>query len=93
MKSRVLRRGAAVVLALISLTATHIVAQRTTQPFVVGVWGQGDAISPFTDFDGRRWHSSWPAPTETEPDRLLLQRLPAAWWDVARVLTASGSGH
>lgn len=62
------------------MTATHVVAQDATSPFVVGVWGQGDAIIPFADFDGRRWRSSWPAPAEAEPDPRPLQRLPVAWW-------------
>jgi hypothetical protein len=47
---------------------------------VVGVWGQGDAIIPFADFDGRQWRSSWPAPTADKPDPTPLSRIPAAWW-------------
>ena len=77
--SGVIRCGAAVVVLTLT-AATHIVAQDATSPFVVGVWGQGDAIIPFADFDGRRWRSSWPAPVETEPDPRPLQRIPAAWW-------------
>jgi hypothetical protein len=80
MNSRLIRRGTALLLALIALRATHIVAQDAISPFVVGVWGQGDAIIPFADFDGRSWRSSWPAPNEIAPDLLPLQRLPAAWW-------------
>jgi hypothetical protein len=62
------------------MAATHVVAQDAPSPFVVGVWGQGDAIIPFADFDGRRWRSSWPAPVETEPDLRPLPQIPAAWW-------------
>jgi hypothetical protein len=79
-RSLVSRRGAAVVLALTAIAATHVVAQEAPSPFVVGVWGEGDAIIPFADFDGRRWRNNWPAPVETEPSPRGLKQIPAAWW-------------
>jgi hypothetical protein len=78
--SRVSRRCAAVVLALTVVAAGHVVAQDAPSPFVVGVWGQGDAIIPFADFDGHRWRSSWPLPVEAGLDSTPLRRIPAAWW-------------
>jgi hypothetical protein len=57
-----------------------LMAQGQTAPFVVGVWGQGDAIIPFADFDGQHWRSNWPSPIEAEPDATPLQQIPAAWW-------------
>jgi hypothetical protein len=59
---------------------TQVVAQEAVAPFVVGVWGQGDAIIPFADFDGRRWRSSWPAPVDGQPDSRPLQQIPSTWW-------------
>ena len=37
---------------ILVLTAARLVAQDATPPFVVGVWGPGEAILPFADFDG-----------------------------------------
>lgn len=74
------RLGAALILALALALHTALMAQGQTAPFVVGVWGEGDAIIPFADFDGQRWRSSWPLPVNAEPDSTPLQRIPAAWW-------------
>jgi hypothetical protein len=44
----------------------------------------GDAIVPFADFDGQRWHSNWPEPAQNidtaPPPPPPLQQIPAAWW-------------
>jgi hypothetical protein len=79
-EAEVMRRAVGFALALAAAAGTHVVAQDATPPFVVGVWGQGDAIIPFADFDGQRWHSSWPDPSEITPESRPLQRIPAAWW-------------
>jgi hypothetical protein len=72
------RRGIALIVILAS--PSLLTAQDATTPFVVGVWGQGDAVIPFADFDGRSWRTSWPAPVDTEPDSRRLEQIPASWW-------------
>ena len=57
-----------------------LTAQGQRAPFVVGVWGQDDAIIPFADFDGHRWRSSWPSAVDQDPEAIPLQRIPARWW-------------
>ena len=71
----------ALILAFAVVTSHRVSAQDELVPFVVGVWGQGDAIIPFADFDGVRWRSSWPAPEASHLENLTEPRqIPAAWW-------------
>jgi hypothetical protein len=74
------RLGAVLVLAPAATLWFSLTAQGQMAPFVVGVWGEGDAIIPFADFDGQRWRSNWPSPVEAEPDATPLEKIPAAWW-------------
>jgi hypothetical protein len=55
-------------------------AQQPFVPFVVGVWGQGEAIIPFADFDGERWRTNWREPGDRTSPNVPLPRIPAAWW-------------
>ena len=67
-------------LGLVFATVPHGVAQDTTVPFAVAVWGQGNVLLPFADFDGRRWRGSWPEPVNGEPDIRPIPQIPRAWW-------------
>jgi hypothetical protein len=74
------RLGASLIIVLAMTPGFALMAQGQTAPFVVGVWGQGDAIIPFADFDGQRWRSNWPSPVEAQPDSIPLSQIPAEWW-------------
>ena len=79
------------VLVLVTFAAADLGAQRPLPPFVVGVWvtdqaAKQGAIIPFADFDGKQWHSNWPAPLDTSdgapapPPLTPLSTIPPAWW-------------
>jgi hypothetical protein len=77
----------ALVFAVLTIAGSPCVAQSARLPFVVGVWGQDDAIIPFAEFDGRRWRSSWPLPLYIERPP-ALEAIPPEWWGASRFSSA-----
>src|SRR5262245_19323165 len=73
-------RCSLVIILVLATATTSLMTQDLAIPFVVGVWGQGDAIIPFADFDGQSWRGSWPTPVETLHSLTPLPQIPAAWW-------------
>ena len=74
------RRSAALLLVLASAASCGLAAQRPAPPFVVAVWGTGDALIPFADFEGHRWRASWPEPVNAEVHAIPVEQIPADWW-------------
>ncbi len=78
-----MRQQAVLLLFVVLVTGQPRLGAQDVAPFVVGVWGQGNAVIPFADFDGTRWRTSWPAPVEDEPASRPLGQIPPAWWGLA----------
>src|SRR4051812_22761711 len=64
----------------LALLAAGAAPPRPALPFVVGVWADPDSVIPFADFDGHRWRSSWPAPTDPAPEPMPVRQIPGSWW-------------
>ena len=75
---------AAVVVMMVGLALTidqPSGAQSRTDPFVLAILGDNDALLPFASFDGERWRKNWPEPVEDGNPKLIApERIPRAWW-------------
>src|SRR5262245_37089433 len=75
-------------LIVIGLAATIGAAAQTRIPaasraFAVGVLRRDGIVVPFADFDGKRWHASWPEPKGRVDVPIHVRDVPSGWWGKA----------
>jgi hypothetical protein len=69
------------VVALFSVLVAISAAGQPSATFSVGVLRRDGIVVPFATFDGKRWQSHWPEPTEkVNQIPISVTSVPSRWW-------------